>query len=283
MHFLAPLTAAVALIASASAGPAVGHKFNRDSAVTHGMTNAARMAAGFNPETPRSIRDARGETYVPRASRTRHEARIAHHPVSSPSVPDTVCGIIRIEKAGDDCDTLGYISRTVNPSGEFTLVTARSSALKATIPNPFIQTKNINIKAVTTNAPTFQYFGAFISPNVVETNNFGTTVNTHALLGPTNRQAYGPSAPVGTAYSYFTNHKHPESNVETAIWSINHSTGRLSANWINDAPSATSVPARVLYSPTQKIFTITARQTTANFNAAYGTDFIDVTLNFVRD
>ncbi|KAJ7745127.1 hypothetical protein B0H16DRAFT_1558964 [Mycena metata] len=220
---------------------------------------------------------ARGAGYVPRASRL--EARIAP-PTTSATPPSTVCGVLRVDKASGG--TLGYISPTVNANGEFTLVAGQASGVVATIPNPLIQTANINIEVTTTNAPIWPYFGAFISPNVVESNNFGTAANTHALLGPTNLAPYGPSSAVGTAFHTFNAH-YAESNVETAIWTLNAATGQFSVTWINDAPAATVVPARMMWSPTQKNLLITSRVTTANFNAAYGIDFVDVVMTFVQN
>ncbi|KAJ7115613.1 hypothetical protein C8R43DRAFT_961046 [Mycena crocata] len=252
---------------------------SRDEMELPALTNAARMRAGYGPATPRSILLAR-ENYRPRASRTRRT--VVAEPDPSPTAPDTVNGVLRIDQVGGG--TLGYIRRTANSYGEYALG-GQGAAVVATIPNPLLHPSNFDMRAPTDNAPIWQYFGAFLSPWAPPSSNFGSTANAHAILGPTNQASPGPATvhPGGTAFQYFYGASvgFPEQKMETAIWTIDPTTKKFSVNWINDAPDKQSTPARILWSPTQNNFVITSRVTTADWNAAFNIDYIDVQMTFV--
>ncbi|KAJ7450179.1 hypothetical protein FB451DRAFT_1527885 [Mycena latifolia] len=285
MRFFPSVVALTALLVSVAATPAPGSLAKRapGDVVPRALTNAVRMAAGYGPEMPRSILKARGN-YKPRASRTRNNPGPA---VASPVIPNTVCGHLRIDQVGGG--TLGYVSKNANGYGEFTLVNEKSSGVTATIPNPVLgHTSNIDIRAPTDNADIWPYFGAFISPWAASYgSNYGTDSYAHSILGPTIQAAAGPSSAYngGTAFQHFygSSYGFSEAKLETAIWTLNPVTHQLTASWINDAPGAASVPARVLWSASQRNILIGAKQTTGDFNSQFGIDYVDAELYFVSN
>ncbi|KAJ7099906.1 hypothetical protein B0H15DRAFT_944296 [Mycena belliarum] len=280
MRLFASILAASALL-SVCAGPAPGY-VQRPRAPTAPvpLTNAVRMRAGFGPAMPRSILQARGGTLNPGGKSPLVPART---PVTSPIIPDTIHGTLRVTRAGG---VQGFIDKRASGFAEYMMGSA-ASALVVTIPNPAkASTANIDILAPVENSgyEIWRYFGAFISPWAAGGSNFGPNSYWHAIIGPTIQVPAGPSAiyPDGTAYHHINSAYNPqETKMETAIWTVDPATLQVRATWINDAPNATPVPARILWSPEQNNFLIAATQNLATFNGQYGMNYFEVFITFV--
>ncbi|KAJ7036915.1 hypothetical protein C8F04DRAFT_1335337 [Mycena alexandri] len=95
--------------------------------------------------------------------------------------------------------------------------------------------------------PTVNANGGFLLWRIPH-KSFGTAVNTHTLLVPTNLAPYGPSSAFGIAFHTFNGH-YPEPNVETAIWTIDPASGQFSTSASWPSTPTISTPSDLTPSP----------------------------------
>lgn len=222
------------------------------------MTNAQRLARGLAPNRPRFNHAAR-RGLAPRASAA-----------PDPNPCPTMTGTIRVAGAGTSAST--FVSRVPNVFGEYGVTTDAANAL-------LVQYANCagaaSADLVTLNGiADFTHLGGitgFSSPS----GDLGPGSSMYAYLGGTSQTA--PGATPQAVPNSFTFTTGIQEDVESAIWTLDRTTGVLSAHWSNTDRStpATSI---VYYAP-ENFLLLTGNP--AAFRTTYGAGSV-VTLTFVE-
>ncbi|KAH9926339.1 hypothetical protein B0H21DRAFT_826576 [Amylocystis lapponica] len=216
------------------------------------MTNAKRMARGLPPNRPRF--QIYGSHLEPRMS-----------DVPNPCPP--VTGYIQVGGLG----TATYVSRTPNAFGEYGTTTDISAALSVQYTS-CDSTSPFDLVALNGIAD-YPYFGA-ISGFSDATPNLSASSPNYFYLGGTVHTA--PGAPPAIGGNSFTAATGTSESIESAIWTLDSSSGVLTAHWVN--PDGSNPASSIMYVASSAAFAVTGSIT--SFELHFG-EAEAVTLTFV--
>ncbi|KAI8970753.1 hypothetical protein BD414DRAFT_233499 [Trametes punicea] len=190
------------------------------------LTNAQRLARGLPPRSPRF--GTRRRALAPRQS-------------STPCTLSPTTGVIRVTSAPEDgTSVVGYISRTPNSFGQYTVTASTDQALEIDIFPCHSYSEPFNIQA-TNGLSSYPYFGAVVGFSSASADLEAGSSNYAALAG-TSSVPFGPAQPAPNAFNAATGLTR---DVESAIWTLSGST--LVPVWANSDGTATH--PKLLYSP----------------------------------
>ncbi|EED82921.1 predicted protein [Postia placenta Mad-698-R] len=220
------------------------------------LTNAQRLARGLTPNRPRFNRAAR-ENLAPRASA-----------MPDPTPCPAVTGTIQVTGAGTG--TPAFISRVPNAFGEYAVTTDTADALVVQYTD--CADASVIDLATLNGIADVPYLGA-ITGFATALQDLRRGSSAYAYIGGTDQTA--PGATPQAVSNSFTAATGDQEEAESAMWTLNRTTGALSAQWVNaDGSKPETI---IVYSP-ENFLVITGDPTI--FGASFGTSPV-VTLTFV--
>ncbi|KAI0773025.1 hypothetical protein BD413DRAFT_310319 [Trametes elegans] len=209
------------------------------------LTNGERLARGLPPRSPRLNSHGRRRALAARQSAT-------------PCALTQATGTIRV--AGTDGNARGFVARTPNAFGEYSLTQDESAALSVVLLRCDSNSVPFDIQAVNGIAD-YPYLGAVVGYASTDDNITPSSTN-YVYIAGTSQVAHGPAVSGPNAFTAATG---TAKDFESAIWTLGDNNA-LVPQWTNTDGSVAA--AQLVYTDSAQAFTLTGD--VATFTANFG-------------
>lgn len=240
------------------------------------MTNAQRMARGLAPNPP--VRRAAGHLKARQSATPTSSASDTPTPTPTPTPTCTTTTGFLKARYGSDAGgyTDGYVSSSMNDFGEYGFTSSPTSAMAISFEQCTDNTNPISV-LVTNGQTAYPVIAAVTGfANSGDQDHLGPgSINYAYLAGTGSEVPYGTTPqPQANSFSTATG---IQNDVETALFTIDTSSGAVTTAWYNvdgSAPAST-----VAYYPSDDVFIIVGDydEFQSNFGDVYETEFTFVT------